>query len=295
LDYEDLMNPLPLLAAMAFASADDDVIASTRQWQERRLQRLQAEDGWLTLVGLGWLKEGVNRAGSGKDVDVEFPADAPTLVGTFTRSGSAVSFQPAAGVSVLRLGQPFSGGPVKTDGSGAEPDVLKVGRFSFHVIARGSELGVRIKDPDSRARKEFKGIPTYPPSPKWRIRARWEPVTARTTMEVPNVLGRIETMSVPGTAVFHVNGKEYRLTPVLEEGVSQLFFIFADETNRTETYGAGRFLYADQPKDGSLVLDFNRAYNPPCAFSPFATCPLPPKQNRLALKVEAGEKRAGDH
>ncbi len=289
------MNPLPLLATMAIASADDDVIATTRQWHERRLQRLQADDGWLTLVGLGWLKNGVNRAGSGKDVDVEFPVDAPAVVGTFTRSGSAVSFQPAAGVSVLRLGQPFSAGAVKSDAPGVEPDVLNVGRFSFYVIARGSELGVRIKDPDAHARKEFKGIPTYPPATKWRIRARWEPVAAPTTMEVPNVLGRIEAMTVPGTAVFSVSGKEYRLTPVLEEGIPQLFFIFADETNRTETYGAGRFLYADQPKDGYVVLDFNRAYNPPCAFSPFATCPLPPRQNRLALRVEAGEKRAGDH
>ncbi len=289
------MSPLPLLATMAIASADDDVIASTRQWQERRLQHLQADDGWLTLVGLGWLKNGVNRAGSGKDVDVEFPAGAPALVGTFTRSGSAVSFQPAAGVSVLLKGQLFSGGAVKADAPGVDPDVLKVGRFSFQVIARGDELGVRIKDPDAHARKEFKGIPTYPASSKWRIRARWEPVAAPTTMEVPNVLGRIEAMNVPGTAVFSVNGKDYRLTPVLEEGIPQLFFVFADETNRTDTYGAGRFLYTDQPKDGYVVLDFNRAYNPPCAFSPFATCPLPPRQNRLALRVEAGEKRAGDH
>jgi uncharacterized protein (DUF1684 family) len=289
------MSPLPLIAIMTIASADDDVVASARQWHEKRLQHLQADDGWLTLVGLGWLKEGVNRAGSGKDVDVEFPAEAPALVGTFTRSGSAVSFQPAAGVSILRLGQPFSGGALKTDAQAAGPDVLKVGRLSFYVIARGNELGVRIKDPDARARKEFKGIQTYPPSDSWRIRARWEPVTTPTTMEVPNVLGRIEAMNVPGTAVFSVTGKEYRLTPVLEEGVTQLFFIFADETNRRETYPAGRFLYADQPKDGYVVLDFNRAYNPPCAFSPFATCPLPPKQNRLALRVEAGEKRAGDH
>jgi uncharacterized protein (DUF1684 family) len=102
-------------------------------------------------------------------------------------------------------------------------------------------------------------------------------------------------MSAPGTAVFTVEGQEYRLTPVLEEGSSILFFVFGDQTNRTETYGAGRFLYAALPEDGFAVLDFNRAYNPPCAFSPFATCPLPPKQNRLALKVEAGEKRVGSH
>ena len=289
------MNPFPVLAAMAVsASADQDVVTTTRQWHERRLQRLQSDDGWLTLVGLSWLKEGANRAGSSKDAEVAFPAEAPSAVGTFTRSGSSVAFQPEKGVSVLRDGQTFTGGTLKTDVAG-NPDVLKVGRLSFYVIARGDELGVRIKDPEARARREFTGIPMYPPSAKWRVRARWEAANGPRTMDVPNVLGRVETMRVPGTAVFAIDGKEYRLTPVLEGDSPQLFFVFADQTNRSDTYGAGRFLYADPPQDGFVVLDFNRAYNPPCAFSPFATCPLPPKENRLALKVEAGEKGAGDH
>lgn len=279
-----------------FASrADEDVVSATESWRQRRLQRLQAEDGWLTLVGLGWLKEGPNLAGSGPGVYVEFPAEAPALIGTFTRSGKAVTFQPASGISVLREGQPFPGGVLKVDAPGVNPDVLQLGRFQFYVIARGDQLGVRIKDSEARARKEFAGIEMYPASSKWRIRARWEPANPPTTMPVPNVLGQVESMRVPGTAVFTVEGKEYGLTPVLEEGISDLFFVFGDETNRTETYGAGRFLYTSPPKDGFVVLDFNRAYNPPCAFSPFATCPLPPKQNRLPFRVEAGEKRAGSH
>jgi uncharacterized protein (DUF1684 family) len=291
------MSSIILVAGLVLAAppSAEDVAAATRSWQERRLRNLQSEDGWLTLVGLGWLKEGASSAGSGKGVDVEFPPDAPVLIGTFTRSGSSVAFQPANGISVSRGGQPFPGGALKTDAGGEKPDILQLGRFRFHVIARGDRLGVRIKDPEARARKEFKGIPTYPPAAQWQIRARWEPATSATTIAVPNILGQVETMSSPGTAVFTVQGKEYRLTPVLEEGSSDLFFVFGDETNRTETYGAGRFLYASPPKDGSVVLDFNRAYNPPCAFSPFATCPLPPKQNRLALRVEAGEKRAGPH
>jgi uncharacterized protein (DUF1684 family) len=121
--------------------------------------------------------------------------------------------------------------------------------------------------------------------------ARWEPSNPPTEIAVPNVLGEVERSPSPGTAVFTIGGKEYRLTPVLEGDSPELFFIFGDETNRTETYGAGRFLYAEPAKDGKVILDFNRAYNPPCAFSAFATCPLPPKPNRLALRVDAGEKR----
>ncbi|HZW87506.1 MAG TPA: DUF1684 domain-containing protein, partial [Myxococcaceae bacterium] len=227
---------------------------------------------------------------------VVFPEGAPRDVGTFVRSGSKVTFQPAAGVSVTRNGKPFAGGAVQTDeGERAEPDILQVGRFRFQLIVRGSRVGVRIKDPEARARKEFQGIPTYPASARWRIVARWEPSNPPTEIAVPNVLGEVERSPSPGTAVFTVDGKEFRLTPVLEEGSPDLFFVFGDETNRTETYGAGRFLYAAPAKDGTVVLDFNRAYNPPCAFSAFATCPLPPKQNRLALRVDAGEKRLPTH
>ena len=220
------------------------------------------------------------------------PEGAAASVGTFTRSGTSISFQPAPGVTVSRGGKPFPGGPVQTDQEGrTEPDVLQLGRLRFQVIVRGDRIGVRIKDPDARARKDFKGIPMYPASARWRLTARWEPSNPPTEIAVPNVLGQVERSPSPGTAAFTVDGKEYRLTPVLEEGSPDLFFVFADETNRTETYGAGRFLYAAPAKDGTVILDFNRAYNPPCAFSAFATCPLPPRQNRLALRVDAGEKR----
>jgi uncharacterized protein (DUF1684 family) len=286
---------LALLLHAAPGASSNDVAAATQAWKAKRIQRLESEDGWLTLVGLGWLKEGANNAGSDPKADVKFPEGAPTQVGTFTRSGSSVSFQPARGVTVARGGQPFPGGPLTTDAGNASPDVLQVGRFRFLIHVVGNRLGVRIKDPEARARKEFHGIPTYPASERWRLQARWVPSNPPVPIAVPDVLGEIEQMPSPGTAVFQVNGKEYRLTPVLEEGSPDLFFVFADETNRTETYGAGRFLYADPPKDGTVVLDFNRAYNPPCAFSAFATCPLPPKQNRLALRVEAGEKRVDSH
>lgn len=291
-----VLSGLLALSLSAATPASEEVVAATRAWQERRLTRLQADDGWLTLVGLGWLKEGANTAGSDGKAAVVFPEGAPKDVGTFTRSGSKVTFQPAAGVTVTRDGKAFSGGPVQTDEEGrAKPDILQVGRLRFQLIARGDRIGVRIKDPEARARKEFKGIPMYPAAERWRIAARWEPTEPPAEIAVPNVLGEVERSPSPGTAVFSVDGKEYRLTPVLEVGSTDLFFVFADETNRTETYGAGRFLYADPAKDGTVILDFNRAYNPPCAFSAFATCPLPPKQNRLKLRVDAGEKRLPSH
>ncbi len=291
-----MLVPVLLALVLSATPTSGEIAASTRAWEEGRLERLRSEDGWLTLVGLGWLEEGVSTAGSDGKSAVVFPAGAPARIGTFTRSGTRVAFQPAPGVSVLRAGKPFGGGTVQTDEEGrAEPDVLQVGRFRFQVIVRGDRVGVRIKDPEAPARREFRGIPMYPPSARWRIVARWEPEDPPTELAVPNVLGQVERSPSPGTAVFTVAGKEYRLRPVLEEGSPDLFFVFADETNRTETYGAGRFLYADPAKDGTVVLDFNQAYNPPCAFSAFATCPLPPKQNRLPLRVDAGEKRPVTH
>ena len=282
------------LLLLVLSAAPDAFAESTRAWQKQRLERLQADDGWLTLAGLSWLEAGANTAGSAPKSAVSFPSGAPAQLGTFTRAGSSVTFAPAPGVAVTLAGKPFTGGAVKTDAS-SEPDVLQVGRFTFQVISRGDKLGVRIRDPEAPARKAFQGIPTWAPAPKWRLTARWEPAAKGATLAVPNVLGQVENEPAPGTAIFSVDGKAYRLTPVLEDGSPQLFFVFGDETNKRESYGAGRFLYADPPKDGVVTLDFNRAYNPPCAFSAFATCPLPARQNRLALRVEAGEQRTASH
>ncbi|MCE9670779.1 DUF1684 domain-containing protein [Myxococcus stipitatus] len=287
-------KPAPPTKTMSSPATAEDLATATSAWHAQRIQRLQSEDGWLTLVGLFWLDEGEQTAGSAPDSKLDFPANTPAKLGVFTRAGKSVSFQPAPGVAITRDGKPFTGGPLKTDEQGS-PDVLKLGSLNFHVIQRGDKLGVRVKDSQAPARQQFHGIDTYPASAAWRVNARFEPAATPRTLQVPNVLGTTEEMKAPGTLVFTVDGKEHRLTPVVEEGSQQLFIIFADETNRDATYGAGRFLYADMPKDGQVVLDFNRAYNPPCAFTRFATCPLPPRGNRLALRVEAGEKRYGDH
>ncbi len=267
----------------------------TAAWHAQRDKRLAAEDGWLTLVALLWLKEGDNVAGSSAGASVRFPAKAPARFGTFHRSGAAVSFSPEPGAAVTTLeGKPFAGGALASDAQGA-PQVLEVGGLRFYVVVRGDKVGLRVKDPEAPQRLAFHGIPSYPADPRWRIEARWEAAPPGSVIPVPNVLGEVDHMPAPGTAVFTVEGREYRLTPVLEEGESDLFFVFADATNRTETYGAGRFLYAEPAKHGRVVLDFNRAYNPPCAFSAYATCPLPPRQNRLPISVTAGEKRTADH
>ncbi len=271
-----------------------DLEAETRAWHQKRVANLTSDDGWLTLVGLHWLKEGDNDFGSAAENECVFPAGTPARIGTLTRKGPQVTLAVAPGVTLTRAGQPFTGGELRADTDGT-PDVLSLGTLRFFVIRRGDKVGVRVKDSEAEARKKFHGIPTYPVSAAWRVEARFEPATTAKKLAVPTVLGTVEEMDSPGTAVFTVNGQEHRLDVTQESGESQLFIIFGDQTNRAETYGAGRFLYADLPRDGKVVLDFNRAYNPPCAFSPYATCPLPPPQNRLKLRVEAGEKRYGDH
>jgi uncharacterized protein len=271
-----------------------DYEAELRAWHQRRIANLTSDDGWLTLVGLHWLKEGHNPFGSAADNALVFPAGAPAHIGTFTQKGGKVTLTLKRGVSLTRDGQPFTGGELRSDAEG-QPDVLSLGTLRFYIIRRGERFGVRVKDTEAEARKKFHGIPIYPVSTAWRIEGRFQPAPKPRKMTVPTVLGTVEEMTSPGTIVFKVKGQEYQLDPVQEPGSDQFFIIFGDLTNRTETYGAGRFLYAEPPKDGKVVLDFNRAYNPPCAFSSYATCPLPPPQNRLKVRVEAGEKRYSDH
>ena len=169
--------------------------------------------------------------------------------------------------------------------------MLELGRLSLHVIERGGRLGIRLKDRESPLRKAFTGLSWFPIDERYRVVARFVPYDPPKALKVPNVLGNVTPMPSPGRAEFTIDGKAVQLDGVLEEpDATELFFIFRDQTSGHETYGAGRFLYADLPKDGKLVLDFNKAYNPPCAFTPYATCPLPPPQNRLPVRIEAGRR-----
>lgn len=270
--------------------------AEVEKWRAGRLERLRREDGWLTLVGLFWLEEGKNRFGSDPFNRVVFPeGSAPARMGSFDLSDGTVRLLLDPGVVVTHEGKPASALTLKSDAGGG-PTVLQHGTLRFYVIKRGDRFGIRVKDSESGARRNFTGIESFPVDPVWRVVAQFDPYTPPRKMPIPNVLGSPTSETSPGAVVFEAGGRSYRLDAVVEEGSEELFLIFGDKTNGHETYGGGRFLYASRPgSDGKLIVDFNRAYNPPCVFTPYATCPLPPPQNKLAIPVEAGEKTYGEH
>ena len=266
-----------------------------RDWHAKRIERLKAPGGWLSLVGLFWLKEGGNRVGSDTSLEIVLPKSAPSQVGTLLLTGGRVSFASAPGVTPTNNDNPVIRMDRVRSDADEKPDKINIGTVTFHVIERDKKLGVRVTDTAAPTRKSFKSIETYPVDARWKIQAKWVPFEKKPKMTIATVVPGIEeTYEVPGEAIFTIDGKEHRLRPVIEEGSEDLFLIFGDETNGPETYGAGRFLYAKQPKDGILTIDFNKAYNPPCAFTPYATCPLPPDENRLSVRIPAGEKKYGD-
>ena len=231
------------------------------------------------------------RVGSAHDNTVVLPShDVPPRVGTIRLAGAKVAFDPAPGTDVRVAGQPVHAGEIHTDAAG-EPTLLTIGSVHFYVIERDHRFAVRVKDTRSDARRDFHGITYFPTDPAWRIEARFEPYDPPRSIPIPNVLGHVDPESSPGAIVFTRDGKTLRLDAVLERGETDYFVIFGDRTNGSDTYGAGRFLYVAPPVDGKTVIDFNKAYNPPCVFTPYATCPLPPPQNKLPIRVEAGEKQ----
>jgi uncharacterized protein (DUF1684 family) len=265
-------------------------------WRQQRLAGLKKEDGWLTLVGLYWLKPGANRFGSDPGNPVILPeGKAPAVAGTLTRDGDTVRLSVEPGVPLTANGKPATPGMTVSADAGGKPAVLELGSLNFFVIKRGDRVGVRIRDKASPVLASFKGIDEYPIQPEWRIVARFEPSKDK-KIPIANIIGQVEDETSPGAVVFDWRGKTYRIDALEGGDDGGLFLIFGDQTNGKETYGAGRFLDTEAPKDGKVVVDFNTAYNPPCAFTSFATCPLPPAGNKLQLRVEAGEKKfAGGH
>ena len=286
-------------APAAVPAATPEAAAATYEqemaaWHRERIAGLKREDGWLTLVGLFWLDEGENRFGSGAGNKVIFPeGSAPVLAGTFERHGREVKVHAAPGVALTHDGQPVADLALAGENNPGGPTQLALGSLRFFVIYRGDRVGVRVKDTKSPARAAFSDIDTYPVRPAWRVTARFEPYAPPKPVAVPNILGQVENSPSPGAVVFERDGRTYRLDALSGGEDGSLFLIFGDATNSKDTYGGGRFLDTAAPKDGKVVVDFNQAYNPPCAFTAFATCPLPPKQNKLALRVEAGEKKYG--
>jgi len=253
------------------------------QWRENRRTRLMADDGWLTLTGLQWLNEGENKIAN------------PPDVGTVKLEKGVVTLAPSPKLTIdgKPVAQPVQ---LADDTNDKGPTVVRSGTSKFNVIKRTDKYGLRVRDTGSEARKNFKGLDYFPVDPKWRIEARFEPFNPPHHIAITNVLGMTSDEIAPGELVFAVDGKEVRLQPILEQGETDYFVIFKDATAGKETYPAARYLYAPPAKNGMTVIDFNKAYNPPCAFTPFATCPLPPAQNKLPFRIEAGEKKyAGGH
>lgn len=262
------------------------------KWRKDRLEEINGENGWNTLLGLFWLHDGKNKVGSDPSNEIVLPPDrAPTFAGSIWLKGNTIRLDADPKALITHAGKPVHKLRLRSDANG-EATVLRLGSLSMFMIKRGEKLGLRVKDKNHPTRSNFHGLDYFPLDTNWRVEATLEPQVPPKVIPIANVLGMIDNMTSPGTLVFELNGKTLRFDPVLEKGTKQFFVIFGDTTNGKETYGAGRYVYVDPPgKDGKVIIDFNKAYNPPCAFTKFATCPLPPRQNRLAIRVEAGEKK----
>jgi uncharacterized protein len=282
-----MVRSVVLALALASTSAYE---GSVQEWRVDREKRLKAEDGWLSLSGLFWLNEGENRVGSKPGSRVQLPEGFPADAGVLFRKGEVVTFRAADGSGVKLNGEPVRTAELRTDKSG-KPDQLWVGRLRLQVIQRGTKLGVRMKDPQSDARTHFAGLQWFPIREDWRVDAKFVPRPRKMVFDAQ--AGDKQQFESPGYVEWQRGGQTLRLTPVREG--DQLFFVFRDATSGKSTYGAARFIYTDLPKDGRVLVDFNKAYNPPCVFTPYATCPLPPSENRMAIAVEAGEKMYHGH
>jgi len=267
------------------AISPDDHRAQVEAWRAAREARLRTREGWLALVGLFWLTPGENHVGAHPSSQVVLHGHGiPPRVGSIWLEDGRARFVPHEGVDLPET-------TLKDDLEG-DPTLLELGSVCFNLIKRGERFGVRVRDGNAPAMAAFTGLEHFPIDPSWRVTARLEPAAAESTIEIEDITGALSRDTTPGSVAFERDGQTRRIAalPGDDEGKT-LWLIFGDGTNGAETYGGGRFLYTEPlAADGSVVVDFNLAYNPPCVFSPYATCPLPPPENRLDLRIEAGEK-----
>ena len=264
-----------LVVSFLLAGTDTSYVHDVEMWRQKYEAGLKAPSGWLAVAGLTWLHEGENSMGSDPKSDIVLPVGAPSKAAPLVLQKDVVSYE---------------GRPLLAEGK-EKPDVLQFGEATLTIIKRGDRIGARLRDPNAATRREFHGSNWFPIDAKWRIEAKWVPDPKK--IPIVNILGMKEEQLSPGHAEFVIAGKPLQLEPVIED--DQLFFIFKDQTSGKTTYGAGRYLYTAMPKDGKVILEFNEAKNPPCAFIAYATCPLPPKQNAMPIALEAGEKKYGNH
>ena len=277
------------------AKGSPEYFKEINEWDQKRIERLKADDGWLNLVVRTWLKPGENKFGSAKDNDVVIESNkVPDYMGVFIFEDSTVTMKVNDGVEVL-----FNGKPVKEmimiGDDKEEMTVFQNGPIKWNLIVRNELYGIRFRDLESEFVKSFSGIERFPVNENWKITADFEAYDPPKKIEVPNVLGQVDEELSPGAVVFTKDNQTYRIETI--DAGDRLWLIFADGTSGEETYGGGRFLYTDSKADstGKVIVDFNKAYNPPCVLTKFATCPLPPKENYIKLRITAGEKMYGEN
>ena len=281
-----LLSAVIILAAESAKAPDAAYVQSFEKWKADETADLK--ENWLSLAGLFWLKPGANTFGSGSANAIVFPK-GPAHAGEFDLNGKEVTLKLLPDAHATIAGKAATMATLDPDVS-QHPTEVEMGTLTFHVIVRGERVGVRLRDSDSAAARDFKGMMFYPLDMNYRVTATWVPSDGKKTVAVPNVLGDVPELPVPGLVAFRLNGQELTLTAIGGDTKNGLFFVFNDLTAKTDTYPGGRFLDTGPTVDGKVVLDFNRAYNPPCAVTPYATCPLAPKVNRLAIAIPAGEK-----
>ena len=298
---------LLLLSLSALNATDTDSAATWKvsllTWRADLAKELQQPNGWLTLIGLEWLKPGDNTFGSAPGNNLVVKAPTAAYLGVVQLNDQGLELLPPHGgypKGLLVDGKvPENPQTLGSDDS-EHPSTITTATVTITIIHRGERYGLRIKDSKAPARTQFHGLRWYPPDETYRVQAKWIPYNPPRQVAIPTILGTEVKSDVPGAAEFTLDGKTLRLEPILESpDDKELFFILRDTTSTTETYGAGRFLYTPLPdhgltQAGELVLDFNRAQNPPCAYTPYATCPLPPPQNRLPIPIPAGQQRYHD-
>jgi hypothetical protein len=275
-----------LLAAGTFAQDEAD-------FRAKRETSLKAPDGWLSVAGLFWLHDGTMNVGSDPQSDIVLPANAPRHAGTMRMQSGSATFEAAKGVNATVDGKPATKVTMKPD-TDPHTTVLQLGSLKLTIIKRTDKTGVRLRDPDAATRRNFTGCKWFLASQAWKITAKWVAYPVPHKIKITNILGMTDDEPSPGYAEFTVQGKTVRMEPVSDD-TGELEFMFRDTTSGNTTYAPGRFLDPDKPKNGVIVLDFNQAYNPPCQFTAFATCPLPPKQNILPVAITAGEMKYSNH
>jgi uncharacterized protein len=273
-------------AAEPSSKPDAAYIQSFEKWKAAETDDLKTN--WLPLVGLFWLKPGVNAFGSGPSNAIVFPK-GPAHAGEFDVDGKDVTLKLLPETQASIDGKRVTSAKLEPDTSQHQTEV-DLGTLRFHVIVRGQRIGIRLKDTESEYVRKFRGMQFFALNMDYRVTAKWLPGEGKKTVQVPNVLGDVIAEPAPGTAVFILHGQEFTLTALGGDPAKGLFFVFSDASAKTDTYPGGRFLDTGPVSNGTVVLDFNRAYNPPCAVTPYATCPLAPKENRLPVAITAGEK-----